>query len=240
MTTAPAFRDRKNQLWARAAGTATMRMYYRMQEGFAFPALDRASWPKIGAAVPWLSLLGGSPTSSAALSAKPHPWTWRVTWPENVPEIEIGRTLTVAASGLPEVWNCKSVGVVWPATEEARDATAVLFDPTVAQTSGFRKMTYATVAAAVADLGIKQGAGGNATLRKGRWTFDGLPPSISKRFYLDTTADVTQCLKLEGEQENNSAGVSLLHVNVLNASEREALSSLLDATASTAGGRPGL
>ena len=39
VATAPAFRDRKNQLWARAAGTATMRMYYRMQEGFAFPAL---------------------------------------------------------------------------------------------------------------------------------------------------------------------------------------------------------
>ena len=237
VTTAPAFRDRKNQLWARAAGTATMRMYYRMQEGFAFPALDRASWPKIGAAVPWLSLLGGSPTSSAALSAKPHPWTWRVTWPENVPEIEIGRTLTVAASGLPEVWNCKSVGVVWPATDAARDATALLFDPTVAQTSGFPKTTYATVADAIADLGIKQGAGGNGTLRKGRWTFDGLPPSISKRFYLDTTADVTRCLKLEGEQEDNDAGVSLLHVNVLNDSERETLDKLLDKTASTAGQR---
>ena len=233
--TAPAFRDRKGQLWARAAGTATMRMYYRMQEGFAFPSIDRTSWPDVGAAIPWLSLLGGSPSSSSVLSSNPYPWTWRVRWPDETPEMEIGRTLTVAAAGLPEVWNCKSVGVVWPATEEARDATAVLFDPTVAQTSGFRKMTYATVAAAVADLGIKQGAGGNATLRKGRWTFDGLPPSISKRFYLDTTADVTQCLKLEGEQENNSAGVSLLHVNVLNDAEREALSSLLDATASTAG-----
>ena len=232
---APAFRDRKNQLWARAAGTATMRMYYRMQDGFAFPSIPRASWPSVGTAVPWLSLLGGSPTSSAVLSAKPHPWTWRVTWPENVPEIEIGRTLTVAASGLPEVWNCKSVGGVWPATDAARDATALLFDPTVAQASGFPKTTYATVADAIADLGIKQGAGGNGTLRKGRWTFDGLPPSISKRFYLDTTADVTRCLKLEGEQEDNAAGVSLLHVNVLNDFERETLRALLDKTASTAG-----
>ena len=237
VATAPAFRDRKNQLWARAAGTATMRMYYRMQEGFAFPALDQASWPKIGTAIPWLSLLGGLPSSPSVLSAMPHPWTWRVKWPDAVPEIEIGRTLTVAASGLPEVWNCKSVGVVWPATEEARNATAMLFDPTVAQASGFPKTTYATVADAIADLGIKQGAGGNGTLRKGRWTFDGLPPSISKRFYLDTTADVTRCLKLEGEMEDNSAGVSLLHVNVLNASEREVLSSLLDSTASAAGKR---
>ena len=235
VTTAPAFRDRKGQLWARAAGTATMHMYYRMQEGFAFPALDRANWPAIGAPVPWLSLLGESPTASTVLSQKPHPWVWRVTWPEDVPEIEIGRTITAAASGLPEVWNGKSVGVVWPATEAARDATAVLFDPTVAQTSGFPKTTYNTVADAIADLGIKQGAGGNGTLRRGRWTFDGLPPSISKRFYLDTTADVTQCLKLEGEMEDNAAGASLLHVNILNESERETLSALLDKTASSSG-----
>ena len=235
VATAPAFRDRKGQLWARAAGTATMRMYYRMQDGFAFPSIDRANWPAVGTAIPWLSLLGGLPDSPSVLSAMPYPWRWRVKWPDAVSEIEIGRTLTVAASGLPEVWNCKSVGVVWPATDAARDATAVLFDPTVAQTSGFPKTTYATVADAIADLGIKQGAGGNGTLRKGRWTFDGLPPSISKRFYLDTTADVTRCLKLEGEMEDNSAGASLLHVNVLNDSERKVLSSLLDSTASAAG-----
>ena len=235
VATAPAFRDRKGQLWARAAGTATMRMWYRMQEGFAFPSIAKSSWPAIGTPVPWLSLLGGSPSSPSVLSDKPHPWTWRVKWPDDLPEMEIGRTLTEAASGLPEVWNCKSVGVVWPGTDAARDATALLFDPTVAQRSGFPKSTYATVADAVAGLGIKQGAGGNATLRKGRWTFDGLPPSISKRFYLDTTADVTECLKLEGEKENNSAGVSLLHVNVLDEAEHAALYKLLDDVAPSAG-----
>ena len=235
LATAPAFRDRKGQLWARAAGTATMRMYYRMQDGFAFPSIDRASWPAVGAQIPWLSLLGEPPTASTVLTQNPYPWVWRVKWPDEVPEMEIGRTLTVAASGLPEVWNGKSVGVVWPATDAERDATAVLFDPTVAQTSGFPKSTYATVADAIADLGIKQGAGGNGTLRNGRWTFSGLPPSISKRFYLDTTADVTECVKLEGEMEDNKAGVSLLHVNVLNDAERAVLSSLLDGTASSAG-----
>ncbi|MBR4171855.1 MAG: hypothetical protein IKR48_09400, partial [Kiritimatiellae bacterium] len=172
--TAPAFRDRKGQLWARAAGIATMRMYYRMQDGFAFPGIDQSRWPTVGTPIPWLSLLDGSPDSTAVLSAKPHSWIWRVNWPDEVPEIEIGRTLTVAASGLPEVWNCKSVGVVWPGTDAERNATALLFDPTVAQTSGFT--SYSTVADAVKALGIKQGAGGNATLKKGRWTFDGLPP----------------------------------------------------------------
>ena len=233
--TSPVFRDRKKQLWARAAGTATMRMYYRMQDGFAFPSIDPANWPTNGAPVPWLSLLGGDPDSPAALSAEPAAWTWRVAWPEAVPEMPIGRTLTTASSGLPEVWNAKSAAVVWPATDAARDATAVLFDPTVAQTAGFDKATFDTVAAAVAGLGIKQGAGGNATLRKGRWTFDGLPPNLSSRFYLDTTADVGSCLKLEGQMEDNPAGVSLLHVNVLSDAEREILSTLLDDVASAAG-----
>ncbi len=235
VATSPAYRDRKGQLWARAAGTATMRMYYRMQNGFAFPSVDRSNWPTNGAPVPWLSLLGGDPESPAALSADPAAWTWRVAWPDAVPEMQIGRSLTTASSGLPEVWNAKSSAVVWPATDAERDATAVLFDPTVAQTAGFDKAVFDTVAAAVAGLGIKQGAGGNATLRKGRWTFDGLPPNLSKRFYLDTTADVGSCIKLEGEMEDNAAGVSLLHVNVLSDSERETLSTLLDDVASSAG-----
>jgi len=232
---APAFRDRKRQLWARAAGTATMRMWYRMQAGFAFPALDRANWPVVGAAVPWLSLLGDNPASVTVLADPPAKWTWRVVWPENVPEIEIGRTLTVAASGLPEVWNAASVGVVWPATDAERDRTAVLFDPTVARTAGFSSSVYADVATMIADMGIKQGAGGNATLRKGRWTFNDLPPSISKRFYIDTTESIDRCLKLVGEMEDNSAGVSLLYVNVLNAEERSALAAAVAGTASKAG-----
>ena len=234
-TNSPAHRDRKGQLWAKAAGTLHVHMYYPMQEGFAFPSIDEKTWPAVGTSIPWLSLLDTSVARGNVLVAKPAAWKWTVEWPEEVPEMEIGRTLTKAASGLPEVWNAKSIGILWPATDNERDATAVLFDPTVAQTSGFPESTYADVATAIADLGIKQGAGGNGTLRKGKWTFDGLPPSIASRFYLDTTADITSCLKLVGEQEDNPGGVSLLHVNVLNDEERHMLETLLDDTASDAG-----
>ncbi len=226
----PAHRDRKGQLWAKAAGELHVHMYYPMQDGFAFPSLATTVWPKVGDPVPWLSLLE-NPTEDNPLKPNPAIWLWRISWPAEVPEIEIGRTLTVASSGLPEVWNAKSVGLLWPASDADRAATAVLFDPTVAQSSGFTN--YATVAEAVAAFGIKQGKGGNGTLRKGKWTFDGLPPSISSRFYLDTTAPVTECLKLVGEREDNAGGVSLLHVNVLNEAERETLAHLMDATAAT-------
>ena len=230
VTNAPAFRDRKNQLWARAAGDLHVHMYYPMQEGFAFPQLDEDKWPEVGEAVPWLSLLDRKPTDDP-LAFDPAAWLWRCAWPENPVEIEIGRTLTVAASGLPEVWNAKSMAVVWPATDAERDAAAVLFDPTVAQTSGFASGDYESLSAAIAAFGIKQGAGGNATLRKGKWYFDGLPPSLSSRFYLDTTRDLDSCLVLIGEQEDNPGGVELLHVNVLSESERETLAGLVDDTA---------
>ena len=228
----PAHRDRKLQLWAKAAGTLTVHMYYPMQEGFAFPSVDQRNWPKVTEPVPWLSLYnpetGKVLLSGEPLSLLPAAWTWHVSWPAIVPEIEIGRTLTVASSGLPEVWNAKSVGVVWPATDDDRNKTAVLFDPTVAQETGFSTSDYQSVTEVVSDLGIKQGSDGNGTLRKGKWTFKNLPPSISSRFYLDTTAPVDKCIKLIGEQEDNPGGVSLLYVNVLNDEEREVLSKLFD------------
>ena len=230
--TSPAHRDRKKQLWAKAAGNLHIHMFYPMQEGFAFPSVPRGTWPAVGTPVSWLPLLE-DPTRDP-VTGDSVTWLWRISWPENVPEIEIGRTLTVAASGLPEVWNAKSAAVVWPATSSARDATAILFDPTVAQSAGFAG-TYTSVSEAITSLGIKQGKGGNGTLRKGKWTFDGLPPSIAARFYLDTTADVANCLKLVGQMEDNAGGVSLLHVNVLNEEERKVLRELLDKTADDKG-----
>jgi hypothetical protein len=225
----PAFRDRKNQLWARADGISTLHLYYRNQEGFAYPSIaDTNAWPKVGDEIPWLSLLEGDPDANP-ISAKPHPWVWRISWPETVPEMEIGRTLTTAASGLPEVWNAKSMAVVWPEDGDARNQTALLFDPTVAQTAGFED--YDTVTEVVKAMGIQAGKGGHATLRKGKWTFDNLPPNLTKRFYLDTTRPVDSCLVLVGEKENKSSGVNLLHVNVLSESERDTLLHAVDDTA---------
>ncbi|MBR3584160.1 MAG: hypothetical protein IKO01_12045 [Kiritimatiellae bacterium] len=225
--TAPAFRDRKGQLWARAAGNATMRMYYRNQEGFAYPSLATNKWPAVNEEIPWIALLGGDP-SADPLAAQPAAWTWEVTWPDEVPEMEIGRTLTTATDGLPEVWNAKSAAVVWPPTTAEAESTALLFDPTVARTAGF---TDFTVKQLIDKFGIQSGAGGHATQRQGKWYFDDLPPNLSTRFYLDTTADPGSCLKLVGEREDNPGAVSLLHVNVLSDDERDTLAHLVDETA---------
>ncbi len=220
--TVPFHRDRKGQFWARAAGKAEVFMYYPNQPSFAYP---EKTAPAVGAGVPWLNYWEGNSDESQTY---PSPWTWTVEWPKEIPEIEIGRTLTTAASGLPEVWNAKSAAIIWPGNLSERTKTAVLFDPTVAQSSGFSASTYATVSAAISGLGIQVGKGGNATLRKGKYYFNDLPPTISERFYLDTTMPVKSCLQFIGKKEDNPGGVALLHVNVLADDERKAISNLID------------
>lgn len=213
---ASAFRDRKGQVWARAAGTIPIRMYYRNQDGFDYPSLSAP--PPVNAEIPWLSELGQTPNAHT-LDNTPALWTWRVAWPSGVPTMRIGETLTTAANGLPEVWNAKSVAVVWP---QGETDTVRLWDPTVARESG--KDGYKTVADLLADFGFSVDAG-NVKLRAGKYTFKDLPPSIGDRFYVDVSKTVTNCVTLIGKLETNAGG-SILWPNVGNQAEIEALKGL--------------
>ena len=212
-----AFRDRKKQLWARCAGTLPIHMYYPMQEGFWFPTLAADKQPAVGSAIPWLSQLNGqtpNPNSEA-----PTRWTWHSLWPQEVPEMAIGQTLTVAAGGLPEVWNAKSMGVVYPdPTKES--ATVRLYDPTVAQ-------AVALDAALLAELGLQTGPNEKLLSRKGKYWFQDIAPAISSRVYVDPAAAQLVCI---GVKEDNAGGVELLHVNVLSDDERQMLLDLVDPT----------
>ena len=204
----PAFPDRKNQVWARCAGTIPIHMYYPNQDGFDF--VDGAAH-KIGEPVPWLSNYN---------SGKPATWTWTVEWPKNVENMRIGETLTVAANGLPEVWAAKSMAVVYPADG---GKTALLWDPTVVRKTG--KSGYATPAALLKDFGFDP-AEGNVTLRSGKYTFKDLPPSISGRFYVNSALAVDECVCLMGERVVNAGG-SILYPNVLNQGELDAIKALV-------------
>ncbi len=219
-----AYRDRKGQVWARAAGTIPIHMYYPNQDGFDFPSL--ATTPAVGTEVPWLSELGREP-SAYVLSNKPTTWTWTVTWPTGVPTMRIGETLTTAANGLPEVWNAKSIAVLWP---QGSTDIVKLWDPTIARESG--KSGYDKVADFLSHYGFSVDAG-NVELRAGKYTFKDLPPSIGSRFYADTTKSSSQCLTLIGELET-SAGGSILWPNVANAAEITALKGLISESVDTA------
>ena len=212
-----AFRDRKQQLWARCAGTLPIHMYYRMQEGFWFPTLAADKQPAVGTPIPWLSQVGGQTPNPN--SEPPARWTWHVTWPKEVPEMAIGQTLTLPAGGLPEVWNAKSMGVVYP--DPAKDSgTVLLYDPTVAQAVAFDPNHLAA-------LGLKTGPNEKLLSRKGKYWFQEIPPAISARVYVDPAAGSLVCI---GVKEDNPGGVGLLHVNVLSEAERETLRHLVDSS----------
>ena len=214
----PAFPDRKNQVWSRCAGTLPIHMYYRNQDGFDYPTLALSSQPEIGAEIPWLAGLdGGDP-----VGGKPVVWTWTVNWPANVENMRIGQTLTTAANGLPEVWNCKSVGVLYP---DDSSRTVLLWDPTVVRKTGLSG--FASPAAMLKNFGFDP-AERNVTLHAGKYTFNGLPPSVGDRFFVNANLAVSECVCLKGELATNAGG-SILYPNVLNKNEKDAIKGLVPA-----------
>ena len=211
----PAYRDRKGQVWARAAGTLPYRKYYAMREGFYFPSLG-SSQPAVGTAIPWLARLDRP--AADVIDGVPAVWTWNVSWPENVYEMKIGETLTVAENNLPGVWSMKSLSVIYPDPEEVED-TVLLADPTTMVSEEF---DYNNLAA----LGLSTDNNGGMTMRSGKYHFTDLPPHLSSRFYIDAT-NSKMCFI--GERTTSSAGASVLYPNVLSDSERTLIRNVVPA-----------
>ena len=205
----PPYRDRKGQVWARCAGEFDIYMYYAQQETFDWP--EGIPAPKVGEAVPWLSYLDRT-------NGNPQPWRWTVQWPETAPELKIGQTLTTAENGLPEMWNASSMAIVYP--DENVEQVALLSDPTVARSAdlGFKSTQ-------LANIGLKTGPGEKLQENKGLYYFQGVPPSLSRRLYIDPTTDR---LVLKGEKESNSGGVELIHINILTAEDVASIQSLVE------------
>ena len=211
------YRDRKGQLWSIAGDRVfDIWLYYRQQEEFDYP--EGVGRPAVGDPVPWLAALGKDPR--VCISNDPHPWRWTSSWPKNPKVMKIGQTLTVADQDLPEVWNAKSVAVLYPnsADVETVNKTVMLSDPTVARTVAFPEDDFART-------GLSTDPNGGLTQRSGKYYFTGLPPFISNRFYYDKS---TQRLCLTGERVVKNAGATILYPNVLLKSERTAIIKLVD------------
>ena len=220
-TNAPAYRDRKLQIWAKRAGTngaaATLEMhnFYPMQEGFFFPSLPLTNQPALQTPVPWLCRL--TLATADPLAGDPVAWNWTVNWPSNCPTLDVGQTLTTATLGLPEVWGAKSMMLLYA----PRADSVALYDPIVAQTAGLEfEGSFAE------HFGFETGDHGDIQLKNGMTYFKGVPPNVSDRFYYDPAAPESACLKLIGRRVAPAGGISYLQLNVLSAEEREALKNL--------------
>ena len=231
------YKDRKNGLWARRDGIASAKYGYPMQTGFYFPSL--AEQPAVGTPIAWLACTDIASPSLADITntATAASWEWTVTWPENVPELKIGQVLTKATLGLPEMWNASSMAICYPNPSQADveqgladPATLVkLIDPTVVRTS---TATLDVKSSFPDEYGFIVGAAGTTFLRKGKYYFNGLPPSISDRFYV-TVEDggilnpgLHATMNLIGQYVEKESGGSYLELNVLTEAERDAIKAL--------------
>ena len=234
------YRDRKNALWARRDGIAFVKYGYPMRDGFYFPSL--AQQPAPGTPIAWLACEGkANPNLEQITSiANAVGWKWKVAWPSVVPELKIGQVLTKPVEGLPEMWNAASMAVCYPnpqidpATMLPEAATVVeLIDPTVRQTHDSASAPLPVNANFPDEYGFVLGASGTTFLRNGKYYFNGLPPSISDRFYV-TVEEGRAVMSLVGQYVEKESGGSYLELNVLTDAERAAIKAICSSEAKAA------
>ena len=225
--------DRKGTAWARRDGAASAFYTYPMQEGFYCPSLG-TNQLSVGTRVGWMNCVDIPAPSKENLMevTTATPWNWISAWPatNGVPTMKVAQVLTKATLGLPEVWNAASMAIAYPNPAAAGDTTAAtvvdLIDPTVAQTA-----PLAIDGNFTGEYGFTLGSSGTCFLRKGKYYFTRLPPSISDRFYIDTNADASKRMNLIGQLVEKESGGSYLELNVLTDAERKALKAICPATA---------
>ncbi|MBR2839506.1 MAG: hypothetical protein IKE55_12020, partial [Kiritimatiellae bacterium] len=225
---------RKGAAWARRDGAAMALYSYPMQEGFYCPSLGDNQLAVGEDYVGWMNCVNIKNPSAANLQnvETAIPWNWISVWPatNGVPTMKVAQVLTKATLGLPEVWNAASMAISYPNPAASSDTTAAtvvdLIDPTVAQSQ-----PLAIDGNFTAEYGFTLGASGTCFLRKGKYYFTRLPPSISDRFYIDTNADVSKRMNLVGQLVEKESGGSYLELNVLTDAERKALKDICPETA---------
>lgn len=220
------YRDRKNQIWAKRAGTnsltdtATFVMYnfYPLQDGFFFPSLG-TNQPALNTPVPWLCRLTNA--TANVTNGTPLAWTWTVKWPTETPTLDIGQTLTTADNDLPEVWAAKNMKVAYA----AKTNSVALYDPVVIQSAGL------AFTGNFADyFEFSTGPRGTIFQKGGKTYFKNVPPNVSDRFYFDPSAPTSTCLRLVGQRVADPGGLTYLQLNILSGEERAALTKLVTDT----------
>jgi hypothetical protein len=196
------FIDRNGRYWACQAGNDggstnyVFDYYYPDQPDFWYPAGDA---PAEGDPIP---LLGNLTTNGT-----PVDYTFTVDWPEGVPGLHVGATLTNPRDGLPAVRGQASVGVPYQQSLAVSNRPSVrLIDPTRA-----RQAELETVPA-----GMKA----YRDAHTGHTFFSELPPMLRSRMVWNPFAAATNRLQLSGEYMERTDGHNYLLLNVLAQSNR--------------------
>ncbi len=228
-TTSPsplAWRDRKRVWWAVGAGpgdTDTAEIvkhdFYPMQEGFWFPGLNVSQQPAFGTPIPWLPAGSVSFSNPAyPTNGTPVPVTWVVGWPQDVPSMFVGQTLTRPVNGLPEIWSQLSVEVPFQQSTNLGSGPSVkLFDPTIERGVSLPR--------ALAEYAFTTGPHGTIYDRRGHVYFYNLPPDLSGRLYYDPNR-ATDPLRFIGQLIEPKTGPGFLLVNRLTDRQRDEIKAI--------------
>lgn len=203
------FRDRNQRDWASQAGNdggtsnLLLQFYYPNQPGFYFPGTN--AQPAMLNPIQWLK--------DPAAPSKPVKWTYRITWPEDVPEMYVAQTLTKPREDLPAIRGQLSVDVVYQqSVPVANKPSVALYDPTVARKTEMYPLP--------AGMKTTRDPGTGHTL------FNDLPPSLSTRLYFNAT-DTSNEFQLVGQFKERIDGYDYLLLNTLTGDNR---SQCLDVT----------
>jgi len=212
----PAWRDRKLTWWAVSAGdngdmaTAVMRFYYQMQPSFYFPSLSADAQPALGEELPLLP----NPSENGGTAGTPVPVTYHIVWPEDLPELKLGQTLTLPTHGLPDIWNQLSVDVEYDQSIRSGGRPSVtLFDPVADRVVD---LDYDTVKEMIASKLARQET--TSSLIR----FPDLPPSLYPRLFYDHNRGADGQLVLEGQRIETLTGDGYLLLNLLENFEKNA------------------
>ncbi|MEY4244126.1 MAG: hypothetical protein RLZZ245_1711 [Verrucomicrobiota bacterium] len=192
-----------------------MQWYYPMNADFFIPGL--ATQPAVGTALPYLRPLTSGTPQGDAVTGTSLTVSYTPTWPAHPPELRVAETLTLAKYGLPDVRNQSSALVYYQQSiaNIGTDATSVtLHDPTV------YKMAKLSTFLAKLPTSIR------TSTVQGKTYFQGLPPHLQERFFLDPLAVAGGMLVLKGEFHNEISGDDYLDLNVLSAADEDALKAL--------------
>lgn len=223
------FQDRKGFVWVHrgphnpmSSPTFSMKLYYPSREGFFIPGAS--TQPAVGTVLPFLRnpARSGQTLDPAASNVgqidEPLLITYRPAWPEQAPELRVAETLTLPKFGLPQVRGQTSASVIY------QQSLAITSKPSVTLHDPTREKTAALGTPGIA---LTEIPGSIATTNSdGKTYFQGLPPHLQQRFFLDPLRGTKGALVFLGEFHDVIAGEDYLDLNVLTAADLDTLQGL--------------
>ncbi|MCD4749010.1 MAG: hypothetical protein K8R59_06525 [Thermoanaerobaculales bacterium] len=235
---APFFRDYSNQLWSKSAGDGGIQFHYPLQPTFAYD-LDNNDVMDVaeGQCIPWLARLPEAEGGSANSDDPIHVF-FSITWPTDIPMLQVGETLLKPKRGLPEIYNQEAVRVVFDQLyeETLADGTydpakrlvrlidpltqrALFFDPADPPSEEEPDVCYG-LAGLPSDLASRTNPSGQQEILGSVDGTTNLPFVLRSRLAYDP---LNHKLKFNGSFDDSGAGEPLLLLNVLTQTERDLL-----------------